>query len=323
MHYIGRRRFCSFPGRAPLPPASGGLAGSWPRAARRPLPRARHCTGSNSSISCRSPTSCCKDKINERVPEGARHQDQSRDHQRRLTSRRASPRRSSPSTGPDIIMAVNNWAQLYADSVVDVSDVAEEIGKAQGGYYETAQAVAYDGKKWIAVPYTILGVLIANRTSWLNEVGYGPDKFPADLGGIPRRPARSSRPRATRSARRWRMPLATRPRFWYPVSVVVGRQGGRGRRQDRRAEQQGDDRIGQIRGRRSGRMLRRGRLAWDDSGNNRAFLAGTISCHQQRRLDLSRWPRSKPDTYQTETGKPIKDDIFHAPLPKGPAGQFS
>ena len=40
-------------------------------------------------------------------------------------------------TGPDIMMAVNNWAQLYADSVVDVSDVAEEIGKAQGGYYET------------------------------------------------------------------------------------------------------------------------------------------------------------------------------------------
>jgi multiple sugar transport system substrate-binding protein len=25
----------------------------------------------------------------------------------------------------------------------------------------------------------------------------------------------------------------------------------------------------------------------------------------------------------TEAGKPLKDDIFHAPLPKGPAGQFS
>ncbi len=39
-------------------------------------------------------------------------------------------------------MAINNWSQLYADSVADVSDVAEEIGKAQGGYYETAHAVA-------------------------------------------------------------------------------------------------------------------------------------------------------------------------------------
>src|SRR5690349_21848761 len=81
-------------------------------------------------------------------------------------------------SGPDILMAVNNWPQLYAGSVVDVSDIAEQIGKAQGGYYDTAQAVANDGTKWIAVPYTILGVLFANRTSWFADVGYGPDKFP-------------------------------------------------------------------------------------------------------------------------------------------------
>src|ERR1700752_558055 len=29
-------------------------------------------------------------------------------------------------TGPDIMMAVSNWAQLYADSLVDVSDIADE-----------------------------------------------------------------------------------------------------------------------------------------------------------------------------------------------------
>jgi multiple sugar transport system substrate-binding protein len=68
-------------------------------------------------------------------------------------------------TGPDIICAINNWAQLYADSVADVSDVAEEIGKAQGGYYETSKAIAYDGKKWLAVPNTIVGLQIVNRTS--------------------------------------------------------------------------------------------------------------------------------------------------------------
>jgi multiple sugar transport system substrate-binding protein len=43
-------------------------------------------------------------------------------------------------SGPDIIMETNNWAQLYAQSVIEVSDIAEEIGQAQGGYYETAQA---------------------------------------------------------------------------------------------------------------------------------------------------------------------------------------
>src|ERR1700722_4209632 len=80
-------------------------------------------------------------------------------------------------TGPDIMMAVSNWAQLYAESLTDVSDIAEEAGKALGGYYETARAVANDGKKWIAMPYTILGVLFANRTSWFAEEGITPDTF--------------------------------------------------------------------------------------------------------------------------------------------------
>src|SRR5438874_2743619 len=84
----------------------------------------------------------------------------------------------SSGTGPDIISAINNWAQLYADSVADVSDVAEEIGKAQGGFYETSKAIAFDGKKWIAVPNTIVGLQIANRASWWNEIGYGPEKYP-------------------------------------------------------------------------------------------------------------------------------------------------
>jgi multiple sugar transport system substrate-binding protein len=82
-------------------------------------------------------------------------------------------------SGPDIICAINNWAQLYADSVADVSDICEELGKAQGGFYETSKAIAFDGKKWLAVPNTIVGLLIANRTSWWKEVGYGPEKYPA------------------------------------------------------------------------------------------------------------------------------------------------
>src|SRR3954453_1826896 len=39
-------------------------------------------------------------------------------------------------SGPDVICALNNWPQLYAESVTDVTDLAEEIGKAQGGFYD-------------------------------------------------------------------------------------------------------------------------------------------------------------------------------------------
>jgi multiple sugar transport system substrate-binding protein len=41
--------------------------------------------------------------------------------------------------GPDIIMVLNNYPHLYASSAVDLSDVAEEVGKAQGGIYPASQ----------------------------------------------------------------------------------------------------------------------------------------------------------------------------------------
>src|SRR5262245_5402609 len=31
-------------------------------------------------------------------------------------------------TGPDIMMAVSNWAQLYADKLIDVTDIADSVG---------------------------------------------------------------------------------------------------------------------------------------------------------------------------------------------------
>src|SRR5215469_15021539 len=75
-------------------------------------------------------------------------------------------------TGADIIMAIGNWPQLYADSLADAGDVAEEIGKAQGGYYEVAKLVATVGNKWIGVPWTVGGGLVAYRKSWFEEIGY-------------------------------------------------------------------------------------------------------------------------------------------------------
>ena len=50
-------------------------------------------------------------------------------------------------SGPDVICVLNNWAQIYADSLADVNALAEEIGHAQGGFYDTSRAVAHDGKK--------------------------------------------------------------------------------------------------------------------------------------------------------------------------------
>ena len=69
-------------------------------------------------------------------------------------------------------MAVSNWAQLYADSLADVSDIAEERGKTEGGYFDTAKAVANNGSRWIAMmmPRTSLGSVRKSSRAELMEI---------------------------------------------------------------------------------------------------------------------------------------------------------
>jgi multiple sugar transport system substrate-binding protein len=224
-------------------------------------------------------------------------------------------------TGPDILMAVNNWAQLYADSVVDVSDVADEIGKAQGGYYETSRAVANDGKKWIAVPYTIIGVLFVNRTSWFKDAGSGPDQFPQtweEYRAVGKRLKAKDRPYGQTLAHAF----GDGPAFWYPY---LWSWGGK--------EVEADGKTVALDSPETIESVKfavpfwnecydSGALSWDDAGNNRAFLANTISSTSNG-ASIYLLARSKPETYLSEKGTPLKDDCFHAPLPKGPAGQFS
>jgi ABC-type glycerol-3-phosphate transport system substrate-binding protein len=64
-----------------------------------------------------------------------------------------------------------------------------------------------------------------------------------------------------------------------------------------------------------------GGLAWDDTNNNRAFLSGTV-CATLNGASIYIESLRKPDQYKTEKGAPLKTDILHSPLPKGPAGQF-
>jgi multiple sugar transport system substrate-binding protein len=118
-----------------------------------------------------------KGKIKDELSESARHQPPCRDDRRQ---RHPSPHDLGHPVGQraDIIMEINNWPQLYADSVIDVSDIAEEIGQEQGGYYDTAKAVANDGKKWVAMPHTIIPNLLVNRTFWFADIGVTADNFP-------------------------------------------------------------------------------------------------------------------------------------------------
>src|SRR5690242_10538144 len=51
--------------------------------------------------------------------------------------------------GPDIILSTNDDANLYPDKLLDVTDLAEYLGKKYGGWYPAGEAfLRPDGKKW-------------------------------------------------------------------------------------------------------------------------------------------------------------------------------
>src|SRR3954453_10979132 len=111
-------------------------------------------------------------------------------------------------------------------------------------------------------------------------------------------------------------------RVHLPLPVVLGRQRGRSRRQDSCAEQPATVESVKFMVAFWKDAHDEGGLAWDDSNNNRAFLSGTCSATLNGASIYIEALR-KADTYKTEAGGQLKDDILHAALPKGPGGQFS
>ncbi len=86
--------------------------------------------------------------------------------------------------GPDVVLAWPDDPHIFADKLVEVSDIAEYLGKKYGGWYSLAETY---GKKWgtnnwIAVPMGGSGGPAVYRKSWIKEAGF--DSFPLDHAGF-------------------------------------------------------------------------------------------------------------------------------------------
>ncbi|MFN2643505.1 MAG: ABC transporter substrate-binding protein [Burkholderiales bacterium] len=220
-------------------------------------------------------------------------------------------------SGPDVFMLFNNHPHIYGASSVDVSDVADAIGKAQGGYYNVAKANTMDGKKVLSVPWAVIGAEIAYRKSWFEEVGYS--KFPEtweqyhDAG---KKLKAKGRPIGQTLGHTF----GDAPTFSYPLLWSFG---------GKEVDEKGKVVLDSKETLESVKFMQafwkdahdEGGLAWDDTNNNRAFLSGTIAATLNGASIYIETLR-KPDQYKTEKNTPMKDDIRHSPLPRGPKGQF-
>ncbi len=223
-------------------------------------------------------------------------------------------------SGADIIHMLWNWPQLYQNALADVSDVAEPIGKAQGGYYDVFSATAKVGGKWLAVPHGTGGNAVAYRRSWFYEIGVR--EFPKtweEYREVGKKLKAKGKPVGQALGHSFGDP----PTFAYPLLWDFG-----GAEVDASGKKVAINSKGTIECVKFMQAFWKdacdeGGLAWDDTNNNRAFHAGEISATLNG-ASIYIVAKRQADKIKTEKGEPLFQDIEHAALmPKGPAGQFA
>src|SRR5436190_13892912 len=221
-------------------------------------------------------------------------------------------------SGPDIIMLLNNYPQLYAAGGVDVSDIAAEVGKAQGGIYDLPKSMCTVGGKWVAMPWSTVPALISYRKSWFDEIGF--KEFPktwAQYHEAGKKLKAAKRPIGQTLGHTF----GDAPTFAYPFMWSYGGQ---------EIDAKGKVVLDSKETVESVRFMTQfwndahdeGGLAWDDSNNNRAFLSGDI-CATLNGASIYVAALNGADKFKTEKGAPLHTDILHAPLPAGPKGQHA
>jgi multiple sugar transport system substrate-binding protein len=214
-------------------------------------------------------------------------------------------------TGPDIIQMLHNWPHVYANALVDVTDVAEPIAQRDGGYYRQIEAVCKVGGGWKAVPFCFVPFAVVYRTDWFREIGV--DTFPEtwdEYRRIGKQLKAMGRPFGLVLAPGFGESHA----FLYPLLWSFG---GKETEEDGKtialASKETKESI-MFYETLFEEALDEGGVAWDNVSNNRAYLAQTISST----LNNASIYFSAKQKYPS-----IAEVTNHAPLPNGPAGRFA
>lgn len=91
---------------------------------------------------------------------------------------------SNSGAGPDLIIGFSDAPHIYADKLIELTEVADYLGKRYGGWLYMAEKY---GKKhgtnaWIGIPFGASSGPLIYRKSILKSIGY--DKVPEDMPGV-------------------------------------------------------------------------------------------------------------------------------------------
>jgi multiple sugar transport system substrate-binding protein len=213
--------------------------------------------------------------------------------------------------GPDIILSTNDDANLYPDKLLDVTDLAEYLGRKYGGWYPAAETfMRPDGKRWIGLPLGATGSLIVYRESMVKAAGFS--SFPKTTDEFLKL-FQALKAKGTPGG--MALGNATGDSTW--CNWLVWAFGGKLVDKSNKVVLDSPETIKALEyAKELYATFIPGTLSWLDPNNNKAFLDGQISVTNN---GISVYYAAKNAT--DPKVKEMAADINHAVFPVGPVGQ--
>jgi multiple sugar transport system substrate-binding protein len=210
-------------------------------------------------------------------------------------------------TGPDLFWGLYSLPHLFPQKCMDVTDVADYLGKKYGGWVDSAVKYGHSGNKWICVPICYSGALMNYRIEASKKAGFS--KFPDKLDSFleytkamkaQNTPGGFALGHASGDGNSW-------------VHWCLWANGGESVDKNDKVTINSPETAKALEYAKAlyGNMVS-GTAAWNDSSNNKAFLSGDIS-----------WTNNGISIYVAaqNSAKQIAEDMDHAYFPVGVSGQ--
>jgi multiple sugar transport system substrate-binding protein len=210
-------------------------------------------------------------------------------------------------TGPDLFWGLYSLPHLFPQKCLDVTDVADYLGKAHGGWVDSAVKYGKNGNKWIAIPICYSGALINYRIEASKKGGFSTfptktDEFLEYAKAMKAQgtPGGLALGHASGDGNTW-------------VHWCLWAQGGQTVDKDDKVILNSPETVKALEYAKTlyGHMIP-GTASWNDASNNKAFLAKEIH-----------WTNNGISIYVAaqNSAKDVAEDMNHAYFPVGPVGK--
>jgi multiple sugar transport system substrate-binding protein len=216
-------------------------------------------------------------------------------------------------SGPDIVLGWYDDPHLYADKVLDLTELADYLGGKYGGWYDIVRRYCVRDGRWIALGLGFLGGCITYRRSMVEAAGF--KEIPKDTTNFLKllqalkakgTPCGFALGNAVGDSNAW-------------CHWVIWAHGGRMVDEHNKVVINSKETVAGLNyAKAMYQTFISGTLSWLDPNNNKAFLSGDISLTLN---GISIYYAAKTST--DAKIQAIVPDIYHAPVPVGPVGRHT